>query len=85
MGARSKISENLAANKMSERWKVTCRSELGVLSFVCVVIQTNEVEPGLHLITAAAEHVISAGALTGHLITPGGGTQRKVSKHVVDT
>lgn len=60
------------------------RSELGVLSFVCVVIQTNEVEPRLHLITASTEHVISAGALTGHLITPGGAhTQSKVSKHVV--
>lgn len=84
MGAQSQISENLDDNKMSERWKVTYRSKLGVLSFVCVVIQTNEVEPRLHLITAAAEHVISAGALTGHLVTPGGGTERKVSKHVVD-
>lgn len=75
------MSENLDDNKMS----VAYRSELGVLSFVCVVIQTNEVEPRLHLIAAATKHVISAGALTGHLITPGGGTQRKVSKHVVNT
>lgn len=70
--------QTLDDNKMSERWKVPYRSELGVLSFVCVVIQTNEVEPRLHLITAATEHVISAGALAGHLIAPGGGAQRKV-------
>lgn len=51
---------------------MTHRSKLGILGFICVVIQGDEVEPGLHLITAAAKHVISADTLPGHLITPAG-------------
>lgn len=51
---------------------MTYRSKLGILGLVRVVIQTDEVKSRLHLIAAPTEHVISADALTAHLITPVG-------------
>lgn len=44
------------------------RSKLSVLCLVSVVVQSDEVESGFNLIAAAAEHVISADALTSQLI-----------------
>ena len=49
---------------------MTHGSKFGILSLVGVVIQSNEVESRLNLITATTKHVISADALTTHLITP---------------
>ena len=51
---------------------MTHRSKLGLLGFICVMIQSDEVESRLNLVTATTEHVISAYALTAHLITPVG-------------
>ena len=48
----------------------THRSKVGVFGLVGVVIQSDEVEPRLDLITAATKHVVSAHALTAHLVTP---------------
>lgn len=50
--------------------ETTHGSKLGVLGLVGVVIQSDEVESRLDLIAASPEHVISADALTAHLITP---------------
>lgn len=36
------------------------------------MVQSNEVESRLNLIAATTEHVISADALTTHLVTPAG-------------
>lgn len=51
---------------------MTYRSKLGVLCLVRIMIQSNEVESRLDLITLTSEHMISAGTLTAHLITPAG-------------
>ena len=51
---------------------MTHRSKLGVLGLVGVVIQSDEVESRLDLITASTKHVISADALTAPLIAPAG-------------
>lgn len=56
---------------------MTHRSKLSVLCLVSVVVQSDEVESGFNLIAAAAEHVISADALTSQLIAPAG--QREVN------
>lgn len=61
---------------------MTYRSKLGVLCLVRVVIQTNEVKSRLHLIAAAAEHVISADTLTAHLVTPVGREGRKQESNI---
>jgi len=49
---------------------VTHRSKFGIFSLVGVVIQRNEVESRLNLITATPKHVIFAHTLTAHRITP---------------
>lgn len=49
--------------------KGTHRSVLGVLGLVGVVIQSDEVEAGLDLITAPPEHVLPAHALSRVRIT----------------
>lgn len=51
---------------------MTYGTELGVLSLVGVVIQTDEIKSRLHLIAAPPEHVIPAGTLTAHLVAPVG-------------
>lgn len=53
--------------------KETNGSKHGILCFIGVVIQSNEVETRLDLIAAPTKHVISASALTAQLITPAGG------------
>lgn len=51
---------------------MTYGTELGVLSLVRVVIQTDKIKSRLHLIAAPPEHVIPADTLTAHLVTPVG-------------
>lgn len=70
---------NLPQNERSDvrRQPVTYRSKVGVLSFICVVIQSNKVESRLHLITATTKHVIPADALSAHLIAPAGRQERE--------
>lgn len=66
---QSKFFEVIKRSKVKN---VTYRSKLGLLGFICVMIQSDEVESRFNLVTATTEHVISAYALTAHLITPAG-------------
>lgn len=43
---------------------MTHRAAVGLLRLVGVVVQGDEVEAGLHLVAAPAEHVLSAHALS---------------------
>lgn len=43
---------------------------MGIFGLVGVVIQSNEVEPRLDLITATTKHMVFADTLASHLVTP---------------